>query len=67
MKQYIYVLLGVLDHYVLTKVSKNEISYYDSSNISLRDVWNGTDLSITEDEKNHKDYKDLVTRKHNMR
>ena len=36
--QYVYVLLGVVDHYVIIKVNKEEISLYDSQNYSLRDV-----------------------------
>jgi hypothetical protein len=48
-KKYIYVLLGVVDHFALAKISKTEISYYDSSNISLRDIWNGRSESISEE------------------
>jgi len=35
-------LLGVVDHYILLKVTKTAISFYDSLNTSLRDVMNGT-------------------------
>ena len=52
---------------MLTKITKTSISYYDSLNISLRDIWNGTEESITEQEKNHKDYKDLKIRQHNLK
>jgi hypothetical protein len=39
---HIYLLLGVVDHYVLLRVTKDKIDFYDSNNTSLRDIMNGT-------------------------
>ncbi len=48
-RSHIYILLGIHDHYVLTKVAVDSIEYYDSLNLPLTDVWNGTDHSLTEE------------------
>lgn len=39
---HIYILLGVVDHFVLLQVTKSKIDFYDSNNTSLRDIMNGT-------------------------
>ncbi len=61
------MVLGVHTHYVLTRITKQEIIFYDSLNTSLRDIWNGTEDHITEEEKKHKDYKDMKLHMHNLR
>ena len=51
----------------MTKITKQSISYYDSLNNSLLDVWNGTEDSLTESEKTSKDYKDTKLHMHNLK
>ncbi len=67
LKKHIFVLLGVHTHYVLTKITKTKISYYDSLNNSLRDVMNGTEECLTEEEKKSKDYKDCRLHMENLK
>lgn len=66
-RPYIYVVLGVHSHYTLAKIAKGEVQYYDSMNISLRDVWNGTEECMSQDERECKDYKDKKLHMHNLR
>ena len=42
-KDHIYVILGVHVHYVLVKITKTSISFYDSLHNSITDIWNGTE------------------------
>lgn len=49
--KHFYILLGVLDHYTLLKVTLDQIVFYDSINTSLSDIVNGTNLQppVTKD------------------
>jgi len=63
----IYVLMGIVDHYVLLRVSKDEVCFYDSRNTSIRDIWNGTHHQREEEGKKTEDNSNYHNRMHNLK